>query len=90
VEVAAYRVVSEAVTNALRHARCSVCTVDLGAADGGLLLEVRDDGAGIAPDAVPHVGLESMRERAVEVGGRLEIDTGAHGTTVRAWLPLEV
>jgi signal transduction histidine kinase len=30
-----------------------------------------------------------MRERAVEVGGRLEIDTGAHGTTVRAWLPLE-
>jgi signal transduction histidine kinase len=90
VEVAAYRVVSEAVTNALRHARCSVCTVDLGAADGGLLLEVRDDGAGIPPDAVPHVGLESMRERAVEVGGRLEIDTGAHGTTVRAWLPLEV
>jgi signal transduction histidine kinase len=89
VEVAAYRVVSEAVTNALRHAQCSVCTVDLGAADGGLLLEVRDDGAGIAPDAVPHVGLESMRERAVEVGGRLEIDTGAHGTTVRAWLPLE-
>jgi len=89
VEVAAYRVASEAVTNALRHARCSTCTVDLGAADGGLLLEIRDDGAGIAADAVPHVGLESMRERAVEVGGRLEIDTGAHGTTVRAWLPLE-
>jgi signal transduction histidine kinase len=89
VEVAAYRVASEAVTNALRHARCSTCTVDLGAADGGLLLEIRDDGSGIAADAVPHVGLESMRERAVEVGGRLEIDTGAHGTTVRAWLPLE-
>ena len=49
VQVAAYRVVSEAVTNALRHAGCSLCTVDLGPADGGLLLEVSDAGAGIAP-----------------------------------------
>jgi signal transduction histidine kinase len=89
VEVAAYRVASEAVTNALRHARCSACTVDLGVEGGGLALEVRDDGAGIAADATSHVGLESMRERAVELGGRLEIDTGPHGTAVRAWLPLE-
>jgi len=89
VEVAAYRVVSEAVTNALRHARCSLCTVHLAADDGGLALEIRDDGDGIAPGATPHVGLESMRERAAEVGGRLDIDTGPRGTTVRAWLPLE-
>jgi signal transduction histidine kinase len=89
VEVAAYRVTSEAVTNALRHSRCASCDVELALAAGGLQIVVRDDGTGIPADAAPHVGLASMRERAAEVGGRLEIDTGASGTTVRAWLPLE-
>jgi signal transduction histidine kinase len=90
VEVAAYRVVTEAVANAVRHGRPSHCTVDIGTTAGELVLTVTDDGSGIAPDAVPGVGLTSMADRAAEVGGRFAIDTSDAGTTVTAHLPLEL
>ena len=95
VEVAAYRIVSEALTNARRHAGATRAYVRLehdapGGHDGRMLrLEVRDDGAGIPPDAVGGVGLRSLRERAAELGGTLEIAAAeGGGTVIRAGLPL--
>jgi signal transduction histidine kinase len=89
VEVAAYRIATEAVANAVRHAGASTCTVSLGVRGDDLLVEITDDGHGVPADAVPGVGSTSMRERAGEIGGTLEV-TSAHGagTTVRARLPL--
>jgi signal transduction histidine kinase len=60
------------------------------AVNGALELEVTDDGEGIPSDAVPGVGLGSMRERAAELGGSCDIETAAGGgTVVHARLPLE-
>ncbi|MGY1618526.1 sensor histidine kinase [Geodermatophilus sp. SYSU D00691] len=90
VEVAAYRIATEAVANAVRHAEATACRVTLAAEDGDLLVEVADDGRGVPDDAVPGVGTTSMRERAAELGGTLEVVTApGAGTTVRARLPLE-
>jgi signal transduction histidine kinase len=89
VEVAAYRIVSEALTNVGRHAAAAACTVSLRVADAELAVQVRDDGAGIAEDVVAGVGLRSMRERVDELGGRYEVVCPPQGgTTVRAWLPM--
>jgi signal transduction histidine kinase len=88
VEVAAYRIAVEAVTNAVRHAGARTCTVRLTAGDH-LAVEVTDDGRGVAPGSSAGTGLESMRERAVEVGGALAVEPGpSRGTIVRADLPL--
>ncbi len=88
-EVAAYRILSEAMTNAIRHSQCSSCVIDIRIADSWLVLEVSDDGVGIDPAATFGVGLQSIRDRASEVGGRLEIVTGQDGgAVVRARLPL--
>ncbi|HET6391621.1 MAG TPA: sensor histidine kinase [Blastococcus sp.] len=89
VEVAAYRIATEAVANAVRHAAASTCTVSLGLSGDDLLVEIVDDGRGVAPDAVPGVGSTSMRERAAELGGTLDVTSApGAGTTVRARLPL--
>jgi signal transduction histidine kinase len=88
VEVAAYRIASEAVANAFRHGHATACTVQLSADAADLHLDVRDDGTGIPPDAVPGVGLASMRARAAELGGQLSISTGPSGTALHARLPL--
>ena len=88
VEVAAYRIASEALANTARHAGASNAAVRLVGSDGALLVEVADDGAGIDPEVVAGVGLRSIRERAEELGGRTEITCpAAGGTRVRAWLP---
>jgi signal transduction histidine kinase len=89
VEVAAYRIASEALTNVARHAGARRAVVRVEGGAQSLLVEVADDGSGIEPGVVAGVGLRSIRERAEELGGRAEItcpDTG--GTTVRAWLPV--
>lgn len=89
VEVAAYRIASEALTNTARHARARRAYVRLEGAGAALLVEVADDGRGIEPDVVAGVGLRSIRERAEELGGRTEITCPSEGgTTVRAWLPM--
>jgi signal transduction histidine kinase len=89
VEVAAYRIATEAVSNAVRHAGASTCTVSLGLSGEDLLVEITDDGRGVPADAVPGVGSTSMRERAAELGGSLDVTTAeGSGTTVRARLPL--
>ena len=97
VEVAIYRIISEAVTNVVRHAGATSCRVAVGLRDHVVVADVSDDGCGF-PVAEPgrtsasawaggH-GLTSMRERAEELGGSLQIRTGRGGTTVTATLPL--
>jgi len=92
VEVAAYRIVSEALNNVIQHAEASRCSVRLrieAGADRALAIEVRDDGVGLPDKREPGVGLRSMQERAEELGGRLEVTSpDGSGTCVRALLPL--
>lgn len=89
VEVAAYGIAHEAITNAVRHARAKRCTVTLTAADAWLRVCVCDDGVGIPSERRPGIGLISMRERAEELGGTLTVDS-AHprGTQATASLPI--
>lgn len=89
VELAVYRIAQEALTNAVRHARARRCRVQLSAVGNALVLVVADDGIGIGHLVQRGLGLESMRERAEELGGSLDIDTGPErGTSVVARLPL--
>jgi signal transduction histidine kinase len=87
VEVAAYRIAGEALTNVVRHASASCCRIRLAEQAAELLVEVRDDGVGTPSDG--QAGVLSLRERAAELGGRSEVTSPADGgTLVRAWLPL--
>jgi len=80
VEVAAYRIAVEAMTNVVRHARASHCVVRL-TATRELEVEVLDDGIGVDPSLPAGVGLSSMRERTAELGGSCFIDRQADGWT---------
>ena len=77
VEVAAYRIASEALTNAVRHAGARRCDITL-TADEALTVEVTDDGRGLPDDPIPGIGLSSMRERAEELGGSFTATPPAH------------
>jgi signal transduction histidine kinase len=88
VEVAAYRITLEAITNALRHAQAQNCHIQLHIADG-LQLEIRDDGVGLPVGYQAGIGLSSMRERAAELGGTFAIETAVNeGTVIKVRLPL--
>jgi signal transduction histidine kinase len=88
VEVAAYRISLEAMTNVARHAEARACIVHI-ALNGDLQLEVVDDGRGLPDNYRAGVGITSMRERAEELGGTCEIESLAgDGTRVHAILPL--
>jgi signal transduction histidine kinase len=90
VEVSAYYLVAEALTNAAKHARASAVTVTAEAdtTDAVLRVTVRDDGAGGA-DFTRGTGLAGLKDRVEALGGRIFVDSppGA-GTTLRAELPL--
>jgi signal transduction histidine kinase len=91
VEVAAYQIALEALSNAYRHSGGRAARVRLGidAAGSQLTVEIADDGRGIDPDATAGVGIQSMRERAGSVRGELRIrDAASGGTVVSAILPL--
>ncbi|HET8928607.1 MAG TPA: sensor histidine kinase [Microbacterium sp.] len=89
VEVAVYRVATEAVTNALRHGDPTEVRVDLTSHQGWLDVVVTDDGHGWDVDAASDgVGLPAMRERSIEIGGRLTIESSSTGTTVHASFPV--
>jgi PAS domain S-box-containing protein len=90
VEVAAYRIAQEAMTNAVRHARASNCLVRIALDEetGVLSLEIEDDGRGIGEKRKGGVGMHSMRERAEELGGKCTIESSlVGGTLVSAQLP---
>ncbi|MCD2443058.1 histidine kinase [Agromyces sp. SYSU K20354] len=88
VQDGAYLIAAEAIANAVRHSDAGRIDVDVVAHDSSLEVRVADDGSGIAPGAPRGVGLRSMRERAFELRGSLEVKSGASGTTVLARLPL--
>lgn len=86
-EVAAYRVLMEATTNAVRHSGARRVAVRL-RWDDGLHGEVEDDGRGLCSDLTEGVGLGAMAERADELGGWTTVDRSPGGCTiVRLWLP---
>jgi signal transduction histidine kinase len=87
VEVAAYRIATEALTNVARHAQAQTCTVRL-SLNGALEVEVTDDGRGFAAEPDVGVGLAAMRERAAELGGTLSLERPETGARVRARLPI--
>jgi signal transduction histidine kinase len=95
VEVNAYRIALEALTNVARHAQARRCTIRFSCEQQtgddrlALLVQINDDGVGIPEQYRAGVGVRSMRERAEELGGRLNITPGSpQGTQISAWLPL--
>src|SRR5581483_9622901 len=91
VEVAAYRIAQEALTNVVRHAGAQQCLLGLHLQDRVLTLQITDDGKGIAPGHHIGVGLLAMQERAVELGGKCTITAGpSRGTTIQVSLPLDM
>ena len=89
VEVAAYRIATEALTNVAKHAQARTCVIRLDAISGEVQVDVADDGTGLAPSSQPGVGIASMKERVEELGGSFSIGPGPQGGThVVARLPL--
>ncbi len=87
VEVAAYRIACEALNNVSKHANAKHVKLSLRLEDGGLTLSIQDDGIGLKKAQANGVGMHSMRERTLELGGKLEIES-EQGTQITAWLPL--
>ena len=88
------QVVREAIANAAKHAAPRKVQVRVRSDDGGIAVEVEDDGLGFDPETTPeqpgHLGLRMVRERVAEVGGELTIDASpGRGTRVSARLPLD-
>jgi signal transduction histidine kinase len=86
VEVAAYRIVVEAITNAARHSGAHRARATIAIEGSQLCLAVRDEGR--SKEWSVGVGISSMRERAAEVGGTLTASPSAEGGVVLAQLPL--
>lgn len=90
IEVAAYRIVLEAVSNITQHAQAKHAAVRF-KVNHWLEIEVMDDGVGLPEVNLPGVGITSMRERAAELGGTFTIDQSpAGGTQISARLPLQL
>ncbi|MEZ0579176.1 sensor histidine kinase [Nocardioides sp. MH1] len=88
IEVAFFRIATEAIRNAVRHASASRVAVRISVEDGHALVVVDDDGIGLSADTVAGVGLSSMRQRAEELGGSLTIRAvPGGGTRVAAEIP---
>jgi signal transduction histidine kinase len=88
VEVAVYRIALEALTNAVRHSQASRCSIRITAGEQ-LCLEIEDDGVGINAGSPVGVGLSSMRERTIELGGEFQLQSGPQkGTSLSIRLPL--
>jgi signal transduction histidine kinase len=88
VELAAYRIAQEALTNVTRHARAGHCRLRL-TVNEDLQLEVIDNGIGLGKAGQPGVGMISIRERAAELGGTSSIGPGrSGGTRVFVQLPI--
>jgi len=90
VESTVYRLVQEALTNVVKHAKARNARVAVVASPTGVTVEVQDDGVGFAPDAPRSgFGLTGLQERAFLVGGTVTIESDDRGTVVRAELPVQ-
>ena len=88
IEACALRIIQEAVLNVRRHAAASSCEIRISADSSDLVIEVIDDGVGVADRLRTGVGIRSMMERAAEVGGTVSISSRSGiGTRVFARLP---
>jgi two-component system sensor histidine kinase UhpB len=90
-ELVIYRVAQEALTNVLRHSGAERCRIGIAVAEGFVELTVADDGRGMPDDpGTETIGIEGMRERALLVGGSLDIGAGedGRGTEVRLRVPV--
>jgi signal transduction histidine kinase len=91
--VVAYRIVTEAVTNVIKHAGATRGDIDVATRDQELVILVSDDGGGLSADSRSPtdvrlgVGLSSIRSRVDEVGGEFVVVSGPAGTQLRATLP---
>jgi signal transduction histidine kinase len=92
VRVTLYRIAQEAIANVIKHASARHIDVTVDEQDGGCLMRIVDDGAGLGgtlEDRPGHLGLPSMRERAELAGGWLRVEAGDRsGTVVSAWVPM--
>jgi signal transduction histidine kinase len=87
-ETTVYRLVQEALTNVVKHARASTARVSVGLTKGELIVEVKDDGVGFDPGAqTAGFGLAGMSERVYLAGGTLELSSDPTGSLVRARIP---
>jgi len=95
-ETAIFRVVQECLTNIHRHSGSSVARIRLRERDDEVFVEIEDKGRGIPPHKLqemsaagtPGVGVRGMQERLRQLGGRLEIQSGAGGTIIKVRLPI--
>jgi signal transduction histidine kinase len=92
-ETVLFRIVQEALTNIHRHAASNTASIRLRRDAETLVLEVEDRGRGIPNAPLEQitsggVGIAGMIERIEQLGGRLEITSAGHGTTLRVWVPL--
>jgi signal transduction histidine kinase len=94
-QITAYRVVLEALSNVRKHAHAQTATVTVEDMDGGVHCSVTDDGTGIAPEelgvSLPgHMGMISMRQRVEIARGWIKLHSApGEGTTIEFWLPGE-
>jgi signal transduction histidine kinase len=92
-ELALFRVLQESLTNVHRHSGSATAHVQAFMEEALAVLEISDHGKGIALDGRPDlppkagVGLEGMAERMRQLGGDLQMESGEHGTTIRASIP---
>ena len=97
-EIGLFRILQEALTNIHRHSGSKRAEVRMQIAPGTTVLSIRDNGKGIPGDVLRRwnetgaagVGLTGMRERVEELGGKVQIESGEHGTTLTVVLPSEV
>jgi PAS domain S-box-containing protein len=87
-EIVLFRVVQEGIANILRHSGSDTAAIRLARHDGNVVLEIEDNGRGMADARVRGVGIAGMNERLQQLGGRLEIESDNAGTLVRAVIPL--
>ncbi len=88
---AIYRIAQEALHNTVKHAHARNVRMEMECASGKITLEISDDGVGfkVGDDFPGHLGLRSMRERASELGGTLQVDSAiGKGTLIRAQIPI--
>jgi signal transduction histidine kinase len=87
VQDAVYLIAAEALANAARHSGARTIDVEVLVDEASVRLRVADDGTGIEPGAPRGIGLRSMRERAFELGGTIDLHSGGDGTRLTATLP---